>query len=109
MLRTVESALQLLPGDKARERAEALAMRADALCPASGARRTRKAAWNVAAQRYDELGDKKSAARRAREAPRAASKTLTVTADGVESRGGWSPVATPETQDTSLAANGTGA
>jgi tetratricopeptide (TPR) repeat protein len=61
VLRTVESALVLLPGDKARERAEALAIRAEALS-GLGRKEDARSAWNVAAQRFDEIGDKGSAA-----------------------------------------------
>jgi predicted ATPase len=61
VLRLIESTLALLPGDRIRERAEALATRGQAY---SGLGRTveAKAAWNGAAQRYEELGDVKGAA-----------------------------------------------
>jgi pilus assembly protein CpaF len=60
-LRLIESTLLLLPGDRIRERAEALATRGQAQV---GLGRTveAKAAWNGAAQRYEELGDAKGAA-----------------------------------------------
>jgi len=61
VLRSVESELILLPGDKARERAEALAIRAEALS-GLGRKEDARSAWNVAAQRFEEIGDKKSAA-----------------------------------------------
>jgi hypothetical protein len=106
VLRTVESALLLLPGDKARDRAEALAMRAEALS-GLGRRDDARSAWNVAAQRFDEIGDKKSAAAalaRLQGPPEEGSAP----AEG-DGREAAVAVAAPETQDTNLAANGTGA
>jgi class 3 adenylate cyclase/tetratricopeptide (TPR) repeat protein len=61
VLRLVDSTLQLLPGDRARERADALASRAHALW-GLGRIEDAKAAWKSAIQRYDELGDPKAAA-----------------------------------------------
>jgi tetratricopeptide (TPR) repeat protein len=61
VLRLLESALVLLPADRRRERAEALAMRGQA-CWGLGRNEDSKAAWKGAAQRYDELGDEKAAA-----------------------------------------------
>jgi class 3 adenylate cyclase/tetratricopeptide (TPR) repeat protein len=61
VLRLLESALVLLPADRRRERAEALAMRGQA-CWGLGRNEDAKAAWKGAAQRYDELGDEKAAA-----------------------------------------------
>ena len=60
-LRLIERTLQLLPGDKIRERAEALTLRGQAY---SGLARNNdaKAAWNGALGRYEELGDAKAAA-----------------------------------------------
>ena len=60
-LRLIERTLQLLPGDKIRERAEALALRGQAFW---GLARNNdaKSAWNGALGRYEELGDTKSAA-----------------------------------------------
>src|SRR5713226_7260174 len=60
-LRLIERTLQLLPGDKIRERAEALALRGQAFW---GLARNNdaKAAWNGALGRYEELGDTKAAA-----------------------------------------------
>ncbi|HEX9098170.1 MAG TPA: ATPase, T2SS/T4P/T4SS family [Candidatus Dormibacteraeota bacterium] len=60
-LRLVERTLQLLPGDKIRERAEALALRGQAFW---GLARNNdaKAAWNGALGRYEELGDTKAVA-----------------------------------------------
>jgi predicted ATPase len=60
-LRLIERTLQLLPGDKIRERAEALAMRGQAYW---GLARNNdaKAAWNGALGRYEELGDTKAVA-----------------------------------------------
>jgi pilus assembly protein CpaF len=61
VLRLIESTLLLIPGDRIRERAEALAMRGQAY---AGLGRTAeaKAAWQGAAQRYEELGDAKGVA-----------------------------------------------
>jgi predicted ATPase len=61
VLRLVESALALLPGDKLRERAEALAMRGQAFW-GLGRIDDAKAAWKGAAERYEELEDEKAAA-----------------------------------------------
>jgi pilus assembly protein CpaF len=58
--RLVDSALQLMPADRTRERAEALATRAQALAGV-GKMDDAKAAWRGAIQRYEELGDSKSA------------------------------------------------
>jgi pilus assembly protein CpaF len=61
VLRLVDTTLMLLPGDKIRERAQALTMRGDAL---SGLGRLdeARAAMKGATQRYEELGDAKSSA-----------------------------------------------
>ncbi|HEV2033450.1 MAG TPA: ATPase, T2SS/T4P/T4SS family [Candidatus Dormibacteraeota bacterium] len=61
VLRLIESALLLVPGDKIRERAEALAMRGQAFW-GLGRGEEAKAALNGAAQRYEELDDDKAAA-----------------------------------------------
>jgi predicted ATPase len=61
VLRLIESALALLPGDKLRERAEALAMRGQAFW-GLGRIDDAKAAWKVAAERYEEVDDEKAAA-----------------------------------------------
>src|SRR5690242_6276332 len=60
VLRLIDSSLQLMPGDRTRERAEALATRAHALV-GLGKVDDAKAAWRGAIQRYEELGDTKSA------------------------------------------------
>ncbi|MEP6751943.1 MAG: ATPase, T2SS/T4P/T4SS family [Candidatus Dormiibacterota bacterium] len=60
VLRLVETALQLLPGDKIRERAQALTMRGQAFW-GLGRIDEAQAAMKGAAQRYEELGDVKSA------------------------------------------------
>jgi class 3 adenylate cyclase len=60
VLRLVDSTLQLLPADRTRERAESLAARAHALW-GLGRIEDAKAAWKGAIQRYDELGDAKTA------------------------------------------------
>jgi tetratricopeptide (TPR) repeat protein len=61
VLRLVERNLQLLPADKIRERAEALAIRGQAYF---GLARNNdaKAAWSGALGRYEELGDAKASA-----------------------------------------------
>src|SRR5206468_3708700 len=58
-LRLVDSTLQLLPADRTRERAQALADRATALWGLARLEDA-KAAWRGAIQRYDELGDGKA-------------------------------------------------
>jgi class 3 adenylate cyclase len=60
-LRLIESTLMLLPGDRIRERAEALAMRGQAFW-GLGRIDEAKAAMKGAAQRYEEQGDAKAAA-----------------------------------------------
>jgi predicted ATPase len=117
VLRDVESELLLLPADKTRERAEALAMRAEALFGV-GRMDEATAAWTAALQRFEEVGDRKAAsAVRARlqsvggqpaAAPQAA--TAPPTGEGPNGTAGAAAV-DPEdpAQDTSRAANGTGA
>jgi pilus assembly protein CpaF len=61
VLRLIELTLQLLPGDKTRERAEALALRGQAFW-GLGRNNDAKAAWNGALGRYEELGDTKAVA-----------------------------------------------
>src|SRR4029077_4195625 len=60
VLRTVDLTVQLLPADKTKERAEALAVRAQALF-GLGRIEDAKSPWKDAIQRYDELGDSKAA------------------------------------------------
>jgi pilus assembly protein CpaF len=60
VLRLIESTLLLLPGDKIRERGDALTMRGQAFW-GLGRIEEAKAAMNGAAQRYEELGDAKAA------------------------------------------------
>jgi pilus assembly protein CpaF len=60
ILRQVDSAIALLPADKMLERAEALALRGQALW-GLGRIDDAKAAWKGAVQRYEELGDEKGA------------------------------------------------
>ena len=60
-LRVIDTALQLLPPERIRERAEALAMRAQAFW-ALGRHNDARAAWGGALGRYEELGDTKAAA-----------------------------------------------
>jgi len=61
VLRLVETALMLLPGDKIRERAQALTMRGQAFW-GLGRIDEAQAAMKGAAQRYEEQGDTKAAA-----------------------------------------------
>jgi len=60
VLRLIESTLLLLPGDRMRERAEALSMRGQAFW-GLGRIEEAKAALNGASQRYEEQGDPKAA------------------------------------------------
>jgi predicted ATPase len=60
VLRLADSTVQLLPGDKIRERADALTARAQALW-GLGRIDDAKAAWRGAIERYEELGDDKTA------------------------------------------------
>ena len=60
VLRLVDSALQLVPPDQIRDRASVLASRGQALW-GLGRVDEAKAAWRGAAERYEELGDKKTA------------------------------------------------
>jgi predicted ATPase len=60
-LHVVDAALQLLPPEHIRERAEALAMRAQAFW-ALGRHNDARSAWSGALGRYEELGDAKAAA-----------------------------------------------
>ena len=131
VLRLIENQLMLLPADKTRERAAALALRGDALA-GLGRRDEARSAWGVAAQRFDDAGDKRSAAAiRARldqpgamppdspeqpaepaEPPTEQAAPLQAIApsgDGHEGTPAPEPAAAAEPHDTSLAANGTGA
>jgi predicted ATPase len=113
VVRLVESALQLLPGDDRKERAALLAMRAEAFT-GLGRREEARAAWAVAADRFEELGDKKAAS-----GARARVETPVEETDAMQEAPAdvGSPVATaeapapelPPAQDTNRAANGTGA
>jgi hypothetical protein len=130
-LQLIESELLLLPGDKIRDRADALAMRGEALTGV-GRRDDARTAWSAAAQRYDELGDKKAAAdvRRRLGSPSTAEEESTsseqpaepsveaaaveppaeaASADPTVEAAPNGAVAAPEGQETSLAAGGTGA
>ena len=60
VMRNVDSAIALLAADKMQERAEALALRGQALW-GLGRIDDAKAAWKGAVQRYEELGDDKAA------------------------------------------------
>ncbi len=60
VLRLIESELMLLPADKTKDRASALAMRGDAFA-GLGRRDEARSAWGVAAQRFEDSGDKRSA------------------------------------------------
>ena len=61
VLRLIETTLALLPGDKIRERAQALTMRGQAFW-GLGRHDEAQAAMKGAAQRYEELNDAKAAA-----------------------------------------------
>jgi hypothetical protein len=124
VLRMVESALQLLPAEERKERAAVLAMRAEAFT-GLGRREEARSAWGVAADRFEEAGDKKAAASaRARLEPELEPQPeipADVTpAQGPAAEAQPSAVAVaateaqnvpelPPAQDTNLAANGTGA
>ena len=60
VMRSVDSGIAVLPADKIEERAEALALRGQALW-GLGRIDDAKAAWKGAVQRYEELGDDKAA------------------------------------------------
>jgi class 3 adenylate cyclase len=60
VLRLIESELMLLPADKTKDRASALALRGDAFA-GLGRRDEARSAWGVAAQRFEDSGDKRSA------------------------------------------------
>ena len=128
-LNLVERELLLLPGDRTRERAEALATKSEALF-GLGRKEDAKSALSGAIQRYEEIGDKRSAgAGRARmqssgeeaapaegngsEGPAArvpeAPAAPTVPADEGEPVAPTSSDEPADPQDTSRAANGTGA
>jgi len=117
VLRDVDSELLLLPADKTRERAEALAMRAEALFGV-GRMDDATAAWTAALQRFEEIGDRKAAAAvRARlqgvgGQPAAAPQAASAPATGEGPNGVAGAVASESEnsgQDTSRAANGIGA
>ncbi|HXN92711.1 MAG TPA: ATPase, T2SS/T4P/T4SS family [Candidatus Sulfotelmatobacter sp.] len=93
VLRLVDTTVQLLPADKTKERAEALAARAQALF-GLGRIEDAKSAWKGAIQRYDELGDSKAAGALHHRLAR-----LEARRDSAESNGAGSaeePAATPE-------------
>jgi predicted ATPase len=116
VLRLVEDALQLLPAEEKKERAGVLAMRAEAFT-GLGRREEARSAWGVAADRFEEAGDKKAAAAaRGRLDPEpepAPSEPVAATPDGQAATAvATAPAGIPElppAQDTNLAANGTGA
>ena len=87
VLRLIESELLLLPADKIRERAEALIMRGDAFS-GLGRKDEAKSAWNVAGQRFDEVGDKRSSA-----AARGRLHVPTAAVDAIEAANGLDAVA----------------
>jgi pilus assembly protein CpaF len=60
VLRLIESELMLLPADRTKDRASALALRGDAFA-GLGRRDEARSAWGVAAQRFEDSGDKRSA------------------------------------------------
>src|SRR5439155_62664 len=58
VLRLIESTLMLLPADKTKDRAAALPLRGDAFA-GLGRRDEARSAWGVAAQRFEDSGDKR--------------------------------------------------
>jgi pilus assembly protein CpaF len=108
VLRVVENELMLLPADRTKERAAALALRGDAYSGLGRAEDARSA-WGVAAQRFEDAGDKRSASsiRSRLQAPVAAQAPA---AEATEPSGDAHEAApAADAQATSLAANGTGA
>jgi hypothetical protein len=119
VLRLIESELMLLPADKTKDRASALALRGDAFA-GLGRRDEARSAWGVAAQRFEDSGDKRSAsAIRSRLHASPAEKVggtgeqavqepvAEASGDGHEAQTSAEPVA--DAQATSRAENGTGA
>ncbi len=108
VLRLIESELMLLPADKTKDRAAALAVRGDAFA-GLGRRDEARSAWGVAAQRFEDAGDKRSAGsiRSRLQAPAA---TQAPTAEATEPSGdGHEAAPAADVQATSRAENGTGA
>jgi hypothetical protein len=114
VLRLIESELLLLPAEKIRERADALVMRGEAFS-GLGRKEEAKAAWNVATQRYEEIGDKKAVAAVTARLANPVDASAESARDGHDTPAPAAPAAVPaaspseEPQDTSRAANGTGA
>ena len=121
VLRLIESELMLLPADRTKDRAAALAVRGDAFA-GLGRRDDARSAWGVAAQRFEDSGDKRSAsAIRSRlqssplekEGQQAEQPVQVDVAEPLDDEhgGGDQPAddAVPEPQPTNRAANGTGA
>jgi hypothetical protein len=110
VLRVVENELMLLPADRTKERAAALAMRGDAYSGLGRAEDARSA-WGVAAQRFEDAGDKRSASSiRSRLQAPVAAPAEAPTAEVIEPSGDAHEAApAADAQATSLAANGTGA
>jgi pilus assembly protein CpaF len=115
-LRLVERALLLLPTEGRKERATVLALRAEAFT-GLGRREEAKVAWRVAAERFEESGDKRGAAaarahveaEAALEEIAAAETSASVESDAAVITLTASVPELPPAQDTNLAANGKGA
>jgi predicted ATPase len=95
VLRLVDSMLQLVPADKTRERAEALATRAQAQW-GLGRIEDAKAAWKGAVQRYEELDDSKAATALHRRIAHLEARN-----EGFEHNGAGAATAAPEGELTS--------
>jgi len=119
VLRLIESELMLLPADKTKDRAAALALRGDAFA-GLGRRDEARSAWGVAAQRFEDSRDTRSASAvrsRLQSAPAetAAETTAAIggAAESPSAGGDGHAVAAAEpaadAQVTSRAENGTGA
>jgi predicted ATPase len=121
-LRLIESQLMLVPADRTKERAAALALRGDAYA-GLGRRDEARSAWGVAAQRFEDSGDKKLASSVRSRIDAAPAERAEEAVPSVRPADATSPAATatvapstdpaapeaPPAQDTNLAANGTGA
>ncbi len=97
VMRLIDATLLLLPGDKTRERAEALSVRGQAQW-GLGRIDDAKAAWKGAAERYEELGDEKAAAIVHRQLGQLETR---IDADGVRGAEPAPPVQEPEVEPVS--------
>jgi pilus assembly protein CpaF len=115
VLRLIESELMLLPADKTKDRASALALRGDAFA-GLGRRDEARSAWGVAAQRFEDSRDMRSASAvrsRLQSPPAETAAAIGGAAESPSAVGDGHEVAAAETaadaQATSRAENGTGA